>query len=116
MCFIAKRTTSMALSRPASEGTFMAQLLILHVFSQSKPDTTKFEDCMTKNLEGIDYEFHYIQNIHLTETLNEFSKNMNANVLAMIQHDSNLITQLFRHSVTRRFTRKTSLPLLVIHD
>lgn len=94
----------------------MAQLLILHIYKHEKPEVENFEHCMKRHLEGIEYEFYYIQNIHVTEGIDEFSNNMKADFLAMIQHDSSLMAQLLKQSVTRRFTQKSNLPLLVIHD
>ena len=95
---------------------FMAEFIILHIYKEEKPDVAKFETCMAKYLDGINYSFHYKQHVQVEQGISEFAVNMNANLLAMILHDDNLLAKLFKHSVASKLTQRAELPLLIIHE
>ena len=71
---------------------------------------------MKKYLEGINYEFEYIQHLHIADAITEFSVNRKADLLAMICHNENLLVKLFKHSVSTKLTHRAELPLLIIHE
>lgn len=95
---------------------FMSEFVVLNIYKEEKPETEKFETCMKKYLEGINYDFQYKQHHHIAESITEFSVNMNAGLLAMICHNENLLIKLFKHSVSTKLTQRAELPLLIIHE
>ena len=95
---------------------FMSEFVVLHIYKEEKPETEKFEKCMKKYLEGINYEFQYKQHHHIAESITEFSVNMKADLLAMICHNENLLVKLFKHSVSTKLTQRAELPMLIIHE
>lgn len=94
---------------------FMSEFMVLHIFKDQKPDVDAYEKCMVEHLDGINYAFHYKQNIDIADGIDDFTRNMNPGLLAMIMHNSNVLVQLLKHSITRKFTYKANLPLLVLH-
>ena len=95
---------------------FMSEFIILHVFKDEKPPTDRFENCMKKYLDGISYEFQYLQHMQVAEAITEFSSNMKADLLALVCHNENLLIKLFKHSVSTKLTQRAELPMLIIHE
>ncbi len=95
---------------------FMAEFTILHVFKEDKPATEKFENCMRQYLEGINYEFQYIQHHNVEEAITEFCANMNTDLLAMICHNEHLLVKLLKQSISEKMTERAELPMLLIHE
>ena len=95
---------------------FMSEFVILHVFKEEKPATERFENCMRKYLEGINYDFQYVQHLHAEEAITEFCSNMKADLLAMICHSEHLLVKLLKHSISEKMTEKAELPMFIIHE
>jgi len=95
---------------------FRAEFIILHIYEDEKPESFSFEQCMEKYLEGINYSYHYKQHVDVPQGIITFAKNMGAGMLAMIEREGNLISKLFRHSVTNKIALTAELPILIIHE
>ncbi|MBN2173888.1 MAG: universal stress protein [Bacteroidales bacterium] len=95
---------------------FQSEFLILHIYEEEKPDVEYFESCMENYLSGINYSFFYVQNVDIAQGITSFTKNMGAGLLAMIEKEGNLLSKLFRHSVTNQLTLSAQHPLLIMHE
>ncbi len=96
--------------------SFDAELLILNVYKKNKPTVPFFESRIEDELEDIKRSFSYIQNHDIAEGISEFAKKNNAQLLTIIDHKANILSQLFRHSVKYQLTHNAELPLLIIHE
>ena len=94
----------------------MADFLILHVYTEEKPNVDKFEQCMEPFLSGINYSFHYEQHVNIESGIIEFVSNMQAGLLALIGRKDDLLIQLLKHSVTQGIVHRASVPMLIIHE
>jgi hypothetical protein len=95
---------------------FDAELLILNVYKENKPTVPFFESRMEKELKNIKHSFAYVKNPDIAEGISEFTKRNNAQLLAIIDHKANVLSQLFRYSVKYKLTQSAELPLLIIHE
>jgi hypothetical protein len=71
---------------------------------------------MEKELKNIKHSFAYVKNSDIAEGISEFTKRNNAQLLAIIDHKANVLSQLFRYSVKYKLTQSAELPLLIIHE
>ena len=96
--------------------SFDAELLILNVFKENKPTVPFFESRLEDELEDIKRSFSYVQNTDIAAGISEFAKNNNAQLLTIIDHKVNILSQLFKYSVKYKLTQSAELPLLIIHE
>ena len=96
--------------------SFDAELLILNVYKENKPTVPFFESRMEDELEDIKRSFSYVKNHDIAAGISEFAKKNNAQLLTIIDHKANILSQLFRHSVKYKLTQSAELPLLIIHE
>ncbi len=95
---------------------FMSEFIILHVYKEEKPPTERFEKCMKKYLEGINFDFQYKPHLQVEEAISEFCINMKADLLAMICHNEHLLVKLLKQSISEKLTERADLPMLMIHE
>lgn len=96
--------------------SFNAELLILNVYVDTKPEANEFEDKMKKELEDVKHTFFYVRNMDIADGISGFVKMNKAQVLAIIDNKATLLSQLFRHSVKYILTMNAEMPLLIIHE
>lgn len=96
--------------------SFNAELLILNVYKENKPTVPFFESRIEDELEDIKRSFSYVHNPDIAEGITEFAKNNNAQLLTIIDHKANILSQLFKHRVKYKLTHSAELPLLIIHE
>jgi len=96
--------------------SFDAELLILNVYKENKPTVPFFESRMADELEDVKRSFSYVQNRDIAAGISEFAKKNNAQLLTIIDHKVNILSQLFKHSVKYKLTHEAELPLLIIHE
>jgi len=96
--------------------SFDAELLILNVYTDSKPEAHEFENNMEKELEGVKHTFFYVRNLDIADGISGFVKMNNAQLLAIIDNKASLLSQLFKHSVKYILTINADMPLLIIHE
>ncbi len=95
---------------------FGAELLILNVYADTRPDTRIFEEMMDIYLRDIPHSYHYVQNGDPANEISKFVNNRQADMLALIERPGNLLVKLFRHSVTNQMALNAEIPLLVFHS
>ena len=95
---------------------FGAELLILNIYKETKPDGEFFEKLMNVHLKDIPHSFHYIQNNDAAKGISSFLVENQADMLALIERPGNLLVKMFRHSVTNQLALSAEMPLLVFHS
>lgn len=96
--------------------SFDAELLILNVYTDTKPEANEFENKLEKELEGIKHTFFYVRNLDIADGISGFVKINKAQLLSIIDNKASLLSQLFRHSVKYILTINADMPLLIIHE
>jgi len=96
--------------------SFDAELLILNVYKENRPVVPFFESRMESELSDIMHGFSYVQNHDIAAGVSAFAKENNAQLLTIIDHKANILSQLFKHSVKYKLTHDAELPLLIIHE
>lgn len=96
--------------------SFDAELLILNVYKDKKPEADEFEDKMKKELSGVKHTFFYVRNLDIADGISGFVKMNKAQLLAIIDDKASLLSQLFKHSVKYILTINAEMPLLIIHE
>jgi len=61
-----------------------------------------------------DIEAHHLSGYKFQDTLNEYIQNNQIDLLAMITHKRNFITNIFNRSITKQMSYHTTIPLLSI--
>jgi len=92
-----------------------AELLVLNVYKDEKPDTTGFESFMNKNLKTINHSFHYIQDPDIAHGISSFVRKFNFAILALIGHNGSLLSKLFNHSISNKLAFKAEQPVLILN-
>ena len=95
---------------------FGAELLILNVYKETKPDGQIFEELINIYLKDILHSFHYVQNNDAANGISSFLAENQADMLALIERPGNLLIKMFRHSVTNQLALSAEMPLLVFHS
>ena len=95
---------------------FGAELFILNVYRETKPDVRLFEEMMNLYLKNIPHSFHYLQNDDPAIGITNFLTEHQANMLALIERPGNLLVKLFRNSVTNQLALSAEIPLLIFHS
>ncbi len=95
---------------------FSAELLILNVYKETKPDGQLFEEMMNIHLKDIPHSFYYIQNNDAANGISSFLVENQADMLALIEKPGNLLVKMFHHSVTNQLALSAEMPLLVFHS
>ncbi|MCF6342196.1 MAG: universal stress protein [Bacteroidales bacterium] len=95
---------------------FGAELLILNVYREAKPDARLFEEMMNLYLKNIPHSFHYLQNNDPAAGISGFLTHCRADMLALVERPGNFLVKLFRNSVSNQLALSTETPLLVFHS
>lgn len=88
------------------------------VFHQENPNQAKGVDPAIKFfLQDVDHSFHYELNPgNLHESLREFIRDYDADMLCMIQRKRGFFEDLFHKSATKNLSFNSPVPLLILHD
>jgi nucleotide-binding universal stress UspA family protein len=88
------------------------------IFHQENPEQVKgIDPAVNFFLEGIEHSFHYQLNpANLQQSLREFIRDQEADMLCMIQRKRGFFEDLFHRSTTKSFTFNSPVPLLILHD
>jgi len=95
---------------------FGAELLILNVYADEKPDGQLFEELMSIHLKDIPHSFHYQQNPDPARGISDFLTAQQADMLALVERPGNLLLKLFRNSVSNQLALSAKMPMLVFHS
>ena len=90
---------------------------VVHVLV--KPDTEagkKNEDTLSKKLDNIPHNFHYLQSANVAQAVSDFVQSTEASGVVAVSHEHSLLHKLFSESVSRKLAHHTTVPLLVLHD
>ncbi len=96
---------------------FGAKIYILHVMtsdSSQKMDTLKIQKDFVRKYKFEDVSVHVSKNDEITEGIDEFIADINADMLSMFTHEFSFFEKLFGKSVTRQMAFHTRIPLLAI--
>lgn len=96
--------------------SFNAELLVLNVYKDVQPPVAFFEERMKKSLTGIKHSFHYLKDDDVAKGITNFVHQNNVGLLSMVDRKVNLLSKLFRHSVTNKLASSAEIPLLIIHE
>ena len=92
-----------------------ADLLILNVYKNEKPDTEEFESYMDSNLKTTKHSFHYIQDSNIAQGISNFVKKYDYSILALVGRNGGLLKKLFQHSISNRLAFKAEQPVLIFN-
>jgi nucleotide-binding universal stress UspA family protein len=91
---------------------------ILHISKEEKlSDKQKnnkelLEDC----LDGIDYTFHWLDNVHVNTGLHNFIQSRDSDMVAFINKKHTFFETLFSKSMATDLGYNSRIPMLVLHD
>lgn len=96
---------------------FNASLHIVHVHKKDESTNTDTSE-RRRNLEnlfqGIQYDFHTVQDASVMHGINSFIEEHAGDLLVMIAHKHTFFDRLFNRSQTRTMAYETRIPLLVL--
>jgi nucleotide-binding universal stress UspA family protein len=69
---------------------------------------------LKKRYSGVEIHPEHLSGHQFTETLNDFIRDKEIDMLAMITHRRGLITGIFNRSMTKHMAYHTKVPLLAI--
>jgi len=90
---------------------------VVHVFpkADAQPNQRE-EEVLSKKLENIPHDFHYLHNSNIAQAVSDFVESTNANGIVAVSHEHSMLHKLFAESISRKLAHHTSVPLLVLHD
>lgn len=99
---------------------FNSEVLIFNV-RKDKANMPTFEEAvegmdLEEILQDIDHSFHISENNDITKGIEEFVKNQNADILAMIPHPHSFWDSLFTTSYTEEIALDAVVPLLTLPE
>ena len=92
-----------------------AEVLILNVYKDEKPDAEDFENYMENNLKNINLSFHYVQDSDIAHGISSFMKNFDSAFLALVGRIGSFLSRLFHHSSSYKFAFKADQPVLILN-
>ena len=99
---------------------FHAEILIVNVVPEMDEvsTTAKASEGIKLNqvFNGIKHSFHYTMNNDITDGINDFVKENEIDLIAMIPHTHNVFDTLFKESHTKHMAFQVAKPFLAIHD
>jgi nucleotide-binding universal stress UspA family protein len=66
--------------------------------------------------KGENIEFHIIENDDVKQTILNFTKSYEIDLLAMLNYKRGFFEELFRQSLTQKLSYHLQVPLLAIHE
>ena len=94
-------------------GKHDAEVLVLYIVQD---DTSYDDETIEQSLATVNHSYHTIEEENITEAIEEFVKDEQADFLAMITHDQKLFERLFQQSKTRKMVLHTNVPLLAMRN
>lgn len=99
---------------------FNSHVYILHVNQNPKVAPSSKEAIegikLDHLLEGINHSFNYSENEDVIDGLNQFAKEKNADMVAIISREHSLIWNLFHETNTKKMVFHSSIPFLSLHE
>lgn len=98
-------------------GYFKAHISILHIQQPGQADLAsnqrhKFDD----HLKDVDYSFHILSADNVEEAILNFTKEKDADMLALLHRKYGIIKGLFHSSMTNKVAYHSKIPLLALHE
>jgi nucleotide-binding universal stress UspA family protein len=97
---------------------FGSKILVVNVKSKKYEFTSEKE--LEKTIEGklsnLEHTYYFPEKEDLVEGINEFIKDRNADMLAIIPHRYNFFERVFHNSVSKKMAFHTNVPLLALPD
>jgi len=96
-----------------------AKLFVLNIDHEHKQttDDTPFESLMLDTLlQGLNPEYHFIDNADFVEGINQFVTNKKVDLIITIPKKHGWFEGLFKRSHTKMLAFHTHVPLVVMHD
>ncbi|NMM50150.1 universal stress protein [Marinigracilibium pacificum] len=97
-----------------------AKIHILHIDTDGVTGLNEDETFEAKQLalhfKGIPHEFKYLQADEVDEGILTFTEKANADLLAVMPRKHDIITKLFKRSITKKLAFHSNVPLLIIHS
>ncbi len=78
-------------------------------------DLAHFKEKYTGEIDLVDMDFDLIVNKNLSRGIENYIKDHQIDILAVISHKRNLITSLFRPSLTKELLFRLEIPMLIFH-
>jgi len=89
---------------------FNAELDLLHVFSsKDKSDNVNYSHLIEKK----EVDIHVISSENIEEAILDYAHEQNYDLITLIPKDRGLIRNLFHHSVTKKLSMHSDIPLLI---
>lgn len=96
---------------------FNAKVMILHVQQEGAADlATEQRQKFDHHLSGIDHSFHILKERNVEQAILDFTKEKDANMLALLTRKYGVIRGLFHTSMTNKVVFHSSVPLLALHE
>ena len=98
---------------------FGAELHVLHVDHENKhfkPETPEESLLLHTLLEDLDPNYHFIDNPHTEDGINEFVETHNIDLLITIPRKHKLLEGLFKPSNTKQLVTKSHVPVMCVHE
>jgi len=83
-----------------------------HLSESQKANKELLEDC----LDGLDYTFHWIDNVDVNSGLHNFVKSRNSDMVVFINKKHMLFDSAFSHPLVKDLGANSQVPVLVLHD
>ncbi len=98
--------------------TFNSKIYVVNI--KQKKESVSVEKEMETNLEGklcdVQHIYYFPEKEDLVEGINEFVKDKQADMVAIIPHRYNLVERLFHKSISKKMAFHTHVPLLALPD
>lgn len=100
---------------------FNAHLYIVNVLKEKKDIIPTTEQAIAgvqleNMLEGINHSFHYEENAHVVDGINNFINTHTIDLVVMVPRSHSLIQNIFHEPNTKRMAFHTHVPLLSLHE
>ncbi len=94
---------------------FGAKIMIYHL--EAGEEDLGIDPAISSYLKGIEHSYHYeLTSYALNETINEFVRDYEADMLCMIRRKRSFIEQLFHRSTTSKEVFHSAVPILILPE
>jgi nucleotide-binding universal stress UspA family protein len=98
---------------------FNPKILVFDVLKQTELITQQRAEAeinLESLLVGVNHSLYYPSGDNLPAEANNFVKEQNIDVLAVIPHNHNFFQSLFQHNVAKKIVFRSKVPILSIHE
>jgi nucleotide-binding universal stress UspA family protein len=100
---------------------FNAHLYIVNVLKEQKDLIPTTEQAIAgmhleHMLEGVNHSFHYEENAHVVDGINNFVNKHGIDLIVMVPRSHSLLQNIFHEPNTKRMAFHTHVPLLSLHE